>query len=65
MSQEDPRLEPVARALCNAHGLDPDRQTVLEKNARDRVMGPQWRKYAGKAKEHIAAFDALNQLAAP
>lgn len=62
MQQEDNRVEAVARAICEAVGLDPDRQTVLEKNVRDRTMGPQWQKFVVKAKEHIAAFDKLKQL---
>ena len=62
MTFKDPRIETVARALCRSRGMDPDRQTVLEKNARDSKMGPQWMTYSGKAKEHIAAWDTLKAM---
>lgn len=64
IDKDDPRIELVARAICQVHGFDPEREVVLEKNARESRWGPRWQSYRGKAREQIAAWDTLKKLEA-
>lgn len=64
MSKEDPRLQLVARAICQSHGNDPDREIIIDRAQYRHERGPQWMRYRTQAREHIAAFDALQANAA-
>ena len=53
----DPRIEQVCRALCKAHGINPDDPQLRPDVSLMPV--PMWEAYIIPAKEHIAAFDVL------
>jgi hypothetical protein len=67
--ENDPRIERVARALCQVDGKDPDgehptgkQESVRAGNAFHLVNKsiPNWRVYETEAKKFVAAFDALH-----
>lgn len=64
MDDVDPKVEVVARAMCQGVGLNPERQVVIERLATRVRKGPQWFLWVNKAKEQIAAFEALSSLKA-
>ena len=66
----DPRIERVARALCQADGKNPNAEHQTHENETTRVgaayqIGPKsipnWYDYATEAKKFVAAFDALHE----
>jgi hypothetical protein len=69
--ENDPRIERVARALCQTDGKDPDakRQTNeretkwIGPNAVEEGFKsiPNWRNYVNEATKFVAAFDALQK----
>ena len=68
--ENDPRIERVARALCQVDGKDPDaehqtdeRETKQVGNARQFGYKniPSWRDYVTEATKFVAAFDALHK----
>jgi hypothetical protein len=70
MSESDPRIERVARALCEAAGRDPNAEQPPHGNETTRVgtafeFGPKripnWQGYVKEATKFVAAFDALNK----
>jgi hypothetical protein len=70
MSESDPRIERVARSICQAEGEDPDAEHLTHQNETTRVgtafeFGPKripnWQGYVKEATKFVAAFDALNK----
>jgi hypothetical protein len=70
MNESDPRIERVARAICQAEGEDPDAEHLTHENETTRVGGaferrqrsiPNWQDYVKEATKFVAAFDALNK----
>jgi hypothetical protein len=68
--ENDPRIERVARALCQVDGKDPDaehqtdeRETRQVANARQFGYKsiPNWQDHVEEAKKFVAAFDALHK----
>jgi hypothetical protein len=65
----DPRIERVARALCQAAGKEPDAEhQTNEVEAKlgpvatlDNKRIPNWQDYMTEAKKFVAAFDALQE----
>ena len=62
MSEDDPRIEIVARAICRGLGMDPEREVIVERLSKHPKRGPRWLKFRNDAKQHIAAWDALKAL---
>jgi hypothetical protein len=69
MAADDPRVERVARALCQADGKDPDKdittgrmEVVRTHNTATQreVTEPQWKGYEPEAVRFLAAFDAAS-----
>jgi hypothetical protein len=70
MSENDPRIERVARAICLAEGEDPDAEHLTHEHETTKVGAthqrgpksiPNWRDYVKEATKFVAAFDALNK----
>jgi hypothetical protein len=51
IAASDPRIEPIARALCVAHGLDPDHD-------QPPFPGPLWERFILEARDWLAEHDA-------
>jgi hypothetical protein len=51
IARADPRIEALARALCVAHGLDPDHDEPP-------YPGPLWERFIIQARDFLAAADA-------
>jgi hypothetical protein len=65
MSDHDPRIEKIARAICASLDENPDKLVSIAAHfapggRTKNVAGPQWHKHIRKAQIHIAAHDALN-----
>lgn len=68
--ENDPRIERVARALCQEDGKDPDTEHPTGKQETVRAGSgafhqvnkniPNWQDYVTEAKKFVAAFDALH-----
>jgi hypothetical protein len=54
----DPRIEVIARALCRAHGLDPDHDAFP-------YPGPLWERFVLQAKDYLTESDAYDQWRKP
>jgi hypothetical protein len=70
MSENDPRIERVARAICQADGKDPsaDHETneyevtkTETSYQREPKRIPNWQGYVKEATKFVAAVDALNK----
>ena len=68
--ENDPRIERVARALCEVDGKDPDAEHQTRERETKRVGNamefgyksiPNWQVYAKEATKFVAAFDALHK----
>jgi hypothetical protein len=69
--ENDPRIERVARALCQVDGTDPDGEhpTATQETVRAasgafhtvNVNIPNWQRHKTEAKHFVAAFDALQK----
>jgi hypothetical protein len=62
MEISDADIELVARAICAAHGFDPDEKTRDEEAgplSKDRYV-PRWLLLRTQAITHIAAFRAIS-----
>lgn len=57
IAASDPRIEYIARAICRARGIDPDYRGF------PYPPGPVWEIYIVRARDLIAAFDAMAQWA--
>jgi hypothetical protein len=51
IAASDLRIEPIARALCIAHGLDPDHDAFP-------YPGPLWERFILQARDYLAEHDA-------
>jgi hypothetical protein len=68
--EHDPRIERVARALCQADGIDPGAEH--QTNEREIKIGPDtaeegyksipnWQDYVNEVTKFVAAYDALHK----
>jgi hypothetical protein len=67
-AEYDPRIECVARALCQADGKNPNAEHQTHETTRVGAayqFGPKsipnWYDYATEAKKFVAAFEALHE----
>ena len=54
LAASDPRIEVVARALCRAHGLDPDHDSPP-------YPGPLWERFIIQAHDYLVARDTYDE----
>lgn len=70
MAADDPRIERVARALCEADGKDPEEDYLTGRTLTTRTRNsvsqksetvPRWQTYHNEAKRFVAALDAAGR----
>ena len=54
IARQDPRIEPIARALCRAHGLDPDHDAFP-------YPGPLWERFIIEARDYLVERDTYDE----
>jgi len=51
------RIEPVARALCAARGIDPDYEVELDGDSRRTRLRPTWWVYRDQARDFLVMLE--------
>ena len=54
IAASEPRIEYIARALCWAHGLDPDHDAFP-------YPGPLWERFIIEARDYLTEHDTLDE----
>jgi len=51
------RIEPLARALCAARGIDPDYEVEVDDENRRHRPSPTWRLYRDQARDFLVMLE--------